>query len=451
MSMLIPALAGLAVLGGLIIMVAMMFRVVVPTNMVHIVQSAKKTTSYGRGKSDGNTYYKWPSWIPRVGVVVSTFPESVFDITLSNYEAYDQGRLPFVVDIKAFFRVADSQVAAQRVASFSELESQLTAVLQGAVRRILATSQLELIMEDRSALGEQFTKEVDEQLKEWGVCTVKSIEFMDIRDGKDSSVIANIMAKEQSRIARESRVAVAENNKEAESKEIEAKRVVDISRQEAAQQVGIRTAEKDREVGIADEKAKQQIEAEAKITAERNMDVTRVKSVKQAEIDKEVKVVAADADAQSRTRIAEGELAATLKNAEGITATGRAQADAETAALLAPVTAQITLAEKIGQDAGYQKYLITIEQVKAAEEVGKAMAISLEKADLKIIANAGDVQTGVGNITSILTPAGGTNLAGMLSALAQTDEGKAVLDTLTNKIGLDKAPTNAATPAAAAE
>src|SRR5690606_28665913 len=107
---------------------------------------------------------------------VSKFPESVFDISLRDYEAYDIGRLPFVADIQAFFRISDSQVAAQRVASFDELKGQLVGVLQGAVRSILGTNKLEEIMHDRSTLGGQFTKEVDDQLREWGVCTVKSIE-----------------------------------------------------------------------------------------------------------------------------------------------------------------------------------------------------------------------------------------------------------------------------------
>jgi hypothetical protein len=155
--------------------------------MVHIVQSAGSTTSYGRGKEAGNSYYKWPSWIPHFGVVVSNFPESVFQIGLKDYDAYDQGRLPFVVDVRAFFRIEDSLTAAQRVSTQIDLEAQLTAVLQGAVRRVLATEHLENIMQDRSTLGKRFTDEVDTQLKEWGVTNVKAIEFMDIRDTRDST------------------------------------------------------------------------------------------------------------------------------------------------------------------------------------------------------------------------------------------------------------------------
>lgn len=425
------------VVGGLLlltILIAMAFRIVVPTNMVHIVQRSKLTIPYGRGQEAGNTYYRWPSWIPRLGVVVSQFPESVFQIGLKDYEAYDQGRLPFLVDVRAFFRVDDSQTAAQRVSTFADLEAQLTAVLQGAVRRVLANQHLENIMQDRSTLGKLFTDEVDEQLKEWGVTNVKVIEFMDIRDTSQSQVIHNIMAKEQSRISQESRVAVANNNRTAELAEIEARQIADVRRQEAEQLVGQRTAEKDKLVGIATEKANQEVQAEAKVTAERTMEVSKVNVVKQAEIDKEQQIINADAQAQATERQAQGQLAATLKNAEGITATGAATAAAETARLLAPVTAQTTLAKEIGSNENYQKYLVTIEQVKVSGEVGKAMAASLEKADLKVIANSGNVQDGVAGLTSILTPGGGTNIAGMLSALAQTDEGKQVLDAVTKKV-----------------
>ena len=169
-------------------------RRVVATNEVHIVQSAKLTKSYGKDTDHGNSYYEWPSWLPILGVSKIMLPVSVFDLDLNAYEAYDKGRLPFVVDVKSFFRITDSNVAAQRVASFQELKDQLHAIVQGAVRTILASSDIEAIMQGRSVYGEQFTKEVSDQLANWGVNTVKNIELMDIRDSKDSFVIQNIMS-----------------------------------------------------------------------------------------------------------------------------------------------------------------------------------------------------------------------------------------------------------------
>ena len=44
---------------------------------------------------------------------------------------------------------------------------------------------------------------------------------------------------------------------------------MDVQRQDAEQQVGLRTAEKDKAVGIANEQANQEIQAQAKTTAEK--------------------------------------------------------------------------------------------------------------------------------------------------------------------------------------
>ena len=424
-------------------------RRVVPTNMVHIVQSTKKTTPYGRGKAAGNTYYAWPAWLPYFGVTVTQFPESNFQVSLDNYDAYDTNRLPFVVDVTAFFRVDNAETAAQRISSFAELKLQLIAVLQGSVRRILATNKLEDIMQERSSLGQQFTDEVKDQIKEWGVVPVKTIEFMDLRDSPKAQVIANIMAKEQSRIDKESRVAVAANQQEAQLKEIDAQRTVEVQRQDAAQQVGLRTAEKDKAVGIAQQQANQEVLTQKKETTDREMDVAKVTAVRQADIDKDVAVVAAEqqkrqreiaaeADKNVRVTTAEGEKTATVTkaegsleaaklNAQGIEAEGRARGAAEQAILMAPVQTQITLAQEIGNNEGYQRYLIQIRQIEAGEHVGLEQAKAMQHADMKVIANSGDVQSGITKLTDVFTPAGGTSIGSMLEAVAQTPAGAALI------------------------
>lgn len=451
--MIIIAAIAVGVVLALGLLLTFAWRRVVPTNMVHIVQAAKKTVSYGPSQVAGNTYYEFPSWLPIVGVAVSKFPESVFDINLKDYEAYDVGRLPFVVDIRAFFRISDSQIAARRVANFVELQGQLSGVLQGAVRRILASNTLEHTMQDRSSLGEQFTLEVNDGLKEWGVTTAKMIEFMDIRDHNGSQVIANMMAKEKSRIEMESRVAVAANIQEAETKEIEAKRQISLSRTEADQQVGIRNAEMEKTVGIAKEKSNQEVQAEAKTTTERLMEVKKVEDVRSAEIARDVAVVKAEqdrkvqtvnaeaaksaqilkaeAEKESTVHIAEGNLASTLKESEGVAALGVAKAEAEKALLLAPVSAQITLATEIGGNEGYQAYLIQVRNIEATQAIGVEMANAMKEADLKVIANSGSVQGGIGSLADVFTPNGGTSIAGMLEALGQTDSGKALIDKFT--------------------
>jgi len=403
-------------------------RRVVPTNEVHIVQSASNTVSYGKDQASGNTYYAWPSWIPRLGVSTITLPVSVFPLRLSEYEAYDSGRLPFVLDLAAFFRIENSNMAAQRVSNFAELNGQLTSIVQGAARTILASKTIEEIMAGRSEFGDAFTKEVNEQLKAWGVTTVKNIELMDIRDAKGSRVIQNIMEKKKSEIERESRIVVAENNRAAENAEIDARREVEINQQLAAQQVGIRKAEQEREVGLARERMQQTIKEQEKVTAEKQAEVLRVEEVARADIDRAVEVVRAEAEKQKTVLIAEGKLESERREAEALRIRGEATAQSEKLLQLAPVEAQIVLAKEIGENQGYQQYLVTLRQVEAHQAIGVAQAKSLEQADVKVIANAGDVQQGMTGIGDLFSARGGTAIAAAIEGLAQSATGKALLD-----------------------
>lgn len=441
-TMIMLAVGGtLAIIAALITIWVISLRRVVSTNEVHIIQSSRKTVSFGKDQEAGNTYYEWPSWIPLIGIQVIKLPVSVFSLRLKDYEAYDSGRLPFVLDLEAFFRIDNSNIAAQRVAHFQELNGQLTSILQGAARTILASKNIEEIMQGRSEFGVAFTREVNEQLKAWGVTTVKNIELMDIRDSRDSQVIRNIMDKKKSEIDRESRVVVAENRKAAENAEIDAQREVEINRQLAEKQVGIKTAEKEKEVGIAIEKSQQEIKEQQKVTTEKAMEIARVEQVKQAEIAKDVNVVRAEevkkteivkaeGEKQKTVLIAEGQLEAEKRNADAILVKGQATAEAEKLLQLAPVEAQIVLAKEIGENQNYQQYLITIRQVEAAQMVGVEQAKALEKADIKVIANNGSVTGGISSLGELFTSQGGTNIGALLEGMSQTPAGKALMDKL---------------------
>ena len=121
---LIAALGLPVVIGIFILIYVFSLRRIVPTNVVHIVQRGNQTVSYGT-KKESNVYYEWPGWLPKLGVTVRVLPVSNFDVELKRYEAYDKDRVPFVVDVKAFFHISDTNVAAEKVESFQELKSQL--------------------------------------------------------------------------------------------------------------------------------------------------------------------------------------------------------------------------------------------------------------------------------------------------------------------------------------
>jgi flotillin len=433
----------LAILGVVAVVISMAFRVVVSTNDVHIVQSGRHTVSYGKDQPAGNVYYKWPSWVPMLGVKVIQLPVSVFDVQLQEYAAYDKGRVPFVVDILAFFRIEDSNVAAQRVSSFEELEAQLKGILQGASRSILAQSPIEEILEERAKYGQLFTEATNDQLKAWGVTNVKNVELMDIRDSQGSKVIQNIMAIKQSLIERDSRVNVAKNQQDAQTAEIDAQRAVLVRKQEAEETVGIRTAQKEQQIGIAGQQAQQAIKEQEKTTAEKQMMVVQVNQVRQAEIERDVQVVqadqqkqvaliGADAEKQKTITVAQGNLEQAKLSAQGTQAQGEAKGAADQAVLLAPVNAQITLAKEIGANENYQKYLISIKQVEASQAVGIEQAKALAEADIKVISNVGSPPEGLSNVMDLFSARGGVQLGAAIEAIASTPTGKAI----TEKLGI---------------
>lgn len=424
-------LIGLGVVGLAFIattLAALFLRKVVPTNEVHIVQSAKKTTSYGKDTGNGNTYYAWPTWLPFLGMTNSVMPTSVFDFKVDDYDAYDKGRLPFKVDVMAFFRIDDSNVAAQRVANFTQLKEQLTGIVKGAVRSVLASSEIETILESRSVFGEAFTKEVEPQLKNWGVTAVKNLELMDIRDLGDNHVIQNIMAKKKSHIEMESRTTVAQNMKVAQIAEIEAKRETDLQSQQAAQAVGMRTVDAQREVQLSQQTSLQLVKEQEKLTKEKEMQVLSVQHVRTAEINKAAAIVDAEQQKQTTILLAEGTLESQKRSAEAITLQGEAKASAEKALQLAPVQAQITLAKEIGGNDSYQKYLVTIRQIEAHQAIGVEQAKALDKADIKVIANTGsNVGSGLSNVMDLFSAQGGTQVGAMLEGLTQSQTGQALV------------------------
>lgn len=455
-------IGGIAVVGLLIIslIIALMFRRVVKTNEVHIVQSGGKTTSYGKDTGNGNVYYAFPSWLPVIGVSTIVLPVSVFSIKIDNYEAYDLERLPFVVDLTAFFRISDSNLAAQRVSDFRDMNAQLVDIIQGSVRSILSSRNLNDILQVRSELGDDFTTAVKEQLKNWGIEPVKTIELMDIRDSGNSHVILNIMEIKKSFIEKESRVEVARNQKEAQIAEIEAKKESDVKQQEAEKEVGLKTVENQREVAISNEQAQQRVKEQEKITKEREMDVKRVAEVKQAEIAKDVQIVKADqdkrtqeikaeanrnaliidseAEKQHQILVAEGEkqkafLAAEAlletkdKEAQGIAKIGTAEADAKQKLEISLVSGQIELAKEIGSNVGYQQYLVSIRQIEANQAIGIEQAKALANSDMKFIINEAKVDKGIERVGELFSSTGGTKLAATLEGLNQSELGKALI------------------------
>jgi flotillin len=254
------------------------------------------------------------------------------------------------------------------------------------------------------------------------------------------------MAKKMSHIDMLSRTEVANNKRLAAEAEIAAQREVDLRKQDALQTVGQRTAQQEQSVGIAKEQAQQEVQREARVTRERQMDVLSVETQRKAEIVKAAAITAAEQARQTTIVNAEGEkeqmvlhadgkLAEAIREADGVKATGAATAEAKRLMELAPISAQIELAKEIGENVGYQNYLIDIRKVEATEKIGVQQADALKAADIKIIANAGSAATGIASLGEVVSSKGGQQIGAMLEGLAQTERGAAVLDSVSRIAG----------------
>lgn len=448
-----------------VVLTILSLRKIVPTNEAHIVRTCNGTKCYGDSVAgnSGNTYYKFPEWIPVLGTQVTEIPTSVFELELPDYEAYDKDKTPFLVEVRAFYRIDNPVLAASRISNFSKLSEQLLDITKGAVRSVLAKEDIELIMCERNKYGKQFTDEVQEQLTEWGVKSVKNIELMDIRDTKDSKVVYNIMAKKKSQIDMESRTTVALNMRKANEAEIAAEKEIKIKQQDARQEIGLRQAQVEKEIGIAQETAKQEVQAQAKLTAEKEMEVRQVNTIKAAEIDREAAVIKAtaeknvvevtaeanitQADADKKVQIlqaeaikqetelkADADLKVATNKAKGVEVMGKSEAEALRLKKNAEVAGDITLSEKIGNNKDYQDFVLRQKQIEILGEVGKEQARNLSGADIKIFANASDVASGVSKAGSIFSPQKGLDIASLMESLGSSETGKELLNSVISRI-----------------
>ena len=153
--------------------------------------------------------------------------------------------------------------------------------------------------------------------------------------------------------------------------------------------------------------------------------------VEVAEKDKDAATHQAEARYIETTKASEGELVKAQNIAKAIEAKGLADATAKEKIGLAEVAPQITLAKEIGENEGYQSYLIEIKKVEASQAVGIEQAKNLGGAQIKIIANAGsNISEGVTSVMDLFTAKGGQALGAMVEAFAGTEAGEQIITKL---------------------
>ena len=452
---------GLFSIGGVIVFVVItlllyiitQLRKVVATNEVHVVQRKKDSVPYGKWMKAGNVYLAWPAWVPVFGVEVQRLPLSIFDLQLNGYKAYDVGKVPFQVDITAFFEISEPELAAEKVFSIGELKEQLNETVKGVVRKILAERDIVEIMESRSEIKDKFYEEVLWAVKSWWV-ELKNVEFMDIRDDDGSQVVTNIMMKKRSQIESESQIEVAENQKRAtiekENKTAEARaaaasaksgadiiesnseRDAELKRIENEKITQNQDIEKERILAVQREEAKQKVYESEKETTAKKLAVKQLEEEKNAEIAKNIELIKANeqkqkviidsqAEKESITLKAQAdktkvELDAHAKKTE-IESIGIAKAKALDYQGTAEAKNKTQMAEALNTfDSESIAYMVKELEVGLSEVVDLEKAKSLASADVKVISTGKDGGEGVNTFMDLFSANGGTNIGAMVEA-----------------------------------
>ena len=332
----------------LILFISMVFRKVVPTNEMHIVQRANSTTTYGKDQQGGNSYFNWYSWLPIIGIKRIILPATIFDITIDNYEAFDNGRVPFKVNVKGFFRIENFNLAAERLESMNELKEQLTAIVSSAIRVVLANKEINDILAERSSLGKEFMDAIIDDLKDFGVTCTKNIELMDITDSENSKIIYNIQKKQ---ITIEKEMSVLKTS-EIEKAKIEKEKA---------------------EIEKAKEKEVKKLEAEAEAEAIKALAKGRQEA---AENDANAIIKKWEAEAKAKQVVLEAEAVGELKKKE------------------ASVADQVKLYEVVSTNKEYIDFLLGIKAIEQHYEAEKIKGEALKWADIKYLAVWGENKYG---------------------------------------------------------
>jgi len=428
------------------ILIAINLRKVVPTNEVHILQKWNNTIIKWKGFEGWNVYYNWPEWVPGLGVSVTKLPLYVFDIKLEQYQAYDNGKIPFMVDVTAFFVIKDPELAAKRVADFEELKEQLVEVVRGAVRKTLAQYDIQEIMEARWELGQKFYEEVTNAVKEWWV-ELKNIEFMDISDADGYQVIRNLLEKKRKTIETESEKEVALKDKEREIVEAEARKEAEIKRIEAEKEAKLaqieadkltrtQEVEKEKLVKLQEEEAKKQLYEKQKETKQKELEIKLLEEQKEAEIQKVKEIIDAEKQKEIEVKEAEAKAKAIELDAQAKAKAMELEAEAKKTAIEKEWLAKAKSIDYMGTAEAKNKlemakalnafteaalaYLLKELEVKYISKVDLEKAKALEKADIKVISTGGNWQEWINSFMELFSAKWGANLGAMIQSLKDT-------------------------------
>mgnify|MGYP004417311842 CR=1 FL=1 len=366
---------------------------IIPPNEAHIriLRNQKQIFSHRAGRS---AYW----YIPFI-TKVNRLPLCNLTIPVNDIKLNDKNMAKFVCDIVCFVNIKDLELASERLLlsdaeqemgfDFVKLSEDFRSIMESVGRTVVTKQSILDIYMNRQALSIAITHEIESVFPKWGIELV-NLELKHIKDFQDSTIISDIEKKVAAEIRRDAVIKIAETTKEAEvataiNEEIYRKRQI----------------EKDREIGIAEQQKNQEISIMRAEANSKEVEALRKIEVGKAEIEKQKIQQQSEAQKIKFTVEAEGQ-------AKQITSVGQAEADVIRIKKEADAAGTLKLAEALSKfnDVSINVKLIDVNKEIMIEKF-RALASIAKEADIRWIMSGEQGQNFFG---LDLTANGGSNL-----------------------------------------
>ena len=355
---------------------------IVPVNEAHIRIMNNKMTVFS--KRTGNSAY----WVIPFITKLQKLPLSNIAIPVENIKLNDINMAKFMCDVMVFINIDNIELAVERLIltdvsrtiGFDQqaLANDMRAMMESICRTVATKQDILTVYMNRQALATAIQKEVELVFPNWGIKLV-NLELKHIKDAENSTIIADIEKKVAADISRDAAIRVATTGREAavaaaeadettKKRQIARDQAVELARQDAQIAIQLKTAE----ANLKQIEAKRKLEvgqAEiAKQITEQNAMAARIKVEQEAEAQKIKYQVEAEGQKVS------------------ILSVGQANADMVKAKLVAEAEGNLKLAEAmkaVNDTAMGVKQLDNQKEIQIAKF--KAFGEALAKADIKWI------------------------------------------------------------------
>lgn len=360
---------------------------VVTSGGKEVVASDPKIASHGR-----RAYFRFPAGIPIIGKQVRIVDLTIQELEIEQ-ESYEKNQARFIITSSTKFRVIDVLRASETFVDEEDLKKQLKEIVKAATRAVTVQYDVTEVRAQKSTIQDAIRKEITDDFQAWGLELV-NFQLGDFFDTKESKIITNISLRREVEIEtttqeqnadkhRQARMKVADAEEAAKSREISKDKVIKEREQNMLRDIALQeqlTAEKQLEVtrtrtivqaNINKEQAAimaEQVKRVAVIEAEQNREVTEI-ARQMAEINKEKMRFEGEGQRLKAEEVAKGDAAPILQN------------------LLAEAEGKVKLQEALSGFNDIAIRALTAQQiVEANMKVGIATAAALEKAEVKLFA-----------------------------------------------------------------